>query len=73
MPPGRSPASRVGSLVGRTAWTVPDVGEIILRFVARRDSPVPGRHAVLIRRRSEPAPTFEDLDLAVASLFRRDR
>lgn len=51
------------------AWSVPAVGEIMVRFVARRDAPVPGRHAVLVRRQAEAAPTAEDLDEALAASF----
>jgi hypothetical protein len=37
--------------------------------VARRDVPVPGRHAVLVRRVSEPVPTVADLDEALTIAF----
>ena len=58
-----------GSVRGEAAWAVPDIGAVVLRYVARRDTPVPGRHAVRVRRRSEPPPTLADLDAAVAEVF----
>jgi PAS domain-containing protein len=58
-----------GVAEGETAWRVPDTGAVQLRFVARRDVPIPGRHAVLVRRRLEPRPTLEELDAAVEEAF----
>lgn len=60
---------REGTAEGETAWRVPDTGAVQLRFVARRDVPIAGRHAVLVRRRLEPPPTLADLDAAVAEAF----
>lgn len=58
-----------GTVSAETAWRVPEVGTVQLRFVARRDVPIEGRHAVLVRRRLDPAPTLEDLDAAVHEAF----
>lgn len=60
---------RQGWLTSDIAWSLPGVGEILVRVVARRDAPVVGRHAVLVRRHSDPAPTRADLDAAVAEAF----
>jgi PAS domain-containing protein len=60
---------RDGSVAGEAAWRVPETGTIQLRFVARRDVPIPGRHAVMVRRRLEAAPTLADLDSALAEAF----
>ena len=59
----------VGQAAGEAAWHVPENGRVYLRMVARRDVPVPGRHAVLVRRVSEPVPTFADLDEALTIAF----
>lgn len=61
---------RHDSLQGETALAVPDVGEIIVRVVAARDTPVPGRHAVMVRRADEPPPTLADLAAAIDEAFR---
>ena len=58
-----------GFVEGETAWRIPDVGAVRLRFVARRDIPIAGRHVVYVRRRLDPAPTRADLDAAVADAF----
>jgi hypothetical protein len=58
-----------GELAGDVAWSVPEIGEIMLRFVARRDAPVAGRHALLVRRQAEAAPTAADLDAALEASF----
>lgn len=58
-----------GSVTGETAWRVPDTGTVSLRFVARRDVPIAGRHAVIVRRRLDPPPTLADLEAAVAEAF----
>jgi hypothetical protein len=42
---------------------------VYLRYVARRDVPVPGRHVAFVRRRHEPPPGFDELDAAVAEAF----
>ncbi len=58
-----------GVVAGGMAWAVPGIGEILVRFVARRDTPVDGRHAVIVRRFQDPPPTADDLDRAVAEAF----
>jgi PAS domain-containing protein len=60
---------RDGSASGDSAWLVPDAGRVFIRFVARRDVPVPGRHVALVRRRHEPPPALAELDAAVAEAF----
>lgn len=60
----------VGESVGEARFVVPEAGEVLLRYAARRDVPVVGRHVVLVRRRHEPPPTLEDLEAAVAEAFR---
>ena len=61
-----------GEVIGEGATTVPDSGVVFLRFVARRDVPVEGRHTVLVRRMQEPAPTSADFDAAIAEAFPKD-
>src|SRR5688572_8870257 len=58
-----------GAAVGEAKWHVPDFGEVFLRYVARRDMPIPGRHTVLVHRWNEPAPTDADLDSALDAAF----
>ena len=58
-----------GTLAGESAWSVPDIGVVILRFVARRDVPIPGRHAVFVRRHHDPVPTLADLEDALREAF----
>ncbi len=58
-----------GTLEGESAWLVPPVGDVMVRYVARRDVPVPGRHTVLVRRWNEPTPTFADLEAAIEDAF----
>jgi PAS domain-containing protein len=58
-----------GQAAGEAAWLVPEHGRVYIRVVARRDVPVPGRHAVLVRRVSEPVPTVADLDEALTIAF----
>lgn len=58
-----------GEMAAESAWAVPDIGVVILRFVARRDVPIPGRHAVFVRRHSDPVPTQDDLDEALQAAF----
>ena len=60
-----------GFVEGDTAWRVEGTGTVQLRFVARRDVPIPGRHAVIVRRRLEPTPTRADLDAAIEEAFGR--
>jgi hypothetical protein len=59
----------LGSATGETGWSVPDVGSVAIHFAIARDRPVPGRHAMLVRRRHDPAPTTDDLDVALARAF----
>ena len=59
----------VGSVAGETTWRVPDEGEVFLRFLARKDEPIPGRHTVLVHRWNEPVPTDADLDAALDAAF----
>lgn len=49
--------------------SVPAIGEIVVRVVARRDTPAAGRHAVLVRRFQDPAPTNDDLNAALSGAF----
>jgi len=62
-----------GSVAGEAQWHVPDSGEVFLRYVARKDVPIPGRHTVLVHRWNEPVPTDEDLDAALDAAFPRHR
>ncbi len=58
-----------GFAAGEAIWHVPDAGEVFLRFVVRKDEPIPGRHTVLIHRWNEPVPTAADLDHALDAAF----
>ena len=58
-----------GVASGEAAWQVPAVGEVLIRYAARRDVPIPGRHAVVVARWHDRPPTSEDLDRAVAEAF----
>lgn len=60
---------RGGSVMGEAQWHVPDSGEVFIRYVARMDEPIPGRHTVLVHRWNEPAPTDADLDAALDVAF----
>jgi PAS domain-containing protein len=60
-----------GTATGEWAWAVPAVGAVLVSFAAGRDIPVPGRHALLVRRRHDPAPTTADLEAALAEAFPR--
>ncbi len=63
-----------GLVAGEAKWHVPDSGEVFLRYVARKDQPIPGRHTVLVHRWNETAPTEADLDAALDAAFpRRER
>jgi PAS domain-containing protein len=57
---------------GETAWAVPSGGHVMVRWHLRRDAPVHGRHALLIRRRHEPEPTAAAMDEALAEAFPLD-
>lgn len=58
-----------GTISGEATWVVPEAGRVFIRFVGRRDVPIPGRHAVLVRRVSEPMPTLADLETAIREAF----
>jgi PAS domain-containing protein len=58
-----------GWVVGEGSWVVPEAGEVFVRYVAARDRPIPGRHAVVVRRWNEPPPTFDDLEVALRAAF----
>jgi len=60
-----------GGATGSWAWSVPSIGAVMVSFVAGRDLPVPGRHALVVRRRHEPAPSPADLEAAIAEAFPR--
>ena len=59
----------VGFAEGEAKWYVPEAGEVFLRYVVRKDDPIPGRHTVLIHRWNEPVPTAADLDAALDAAF----
>lgn len=54
---------------GESAWTVPSGGEVMVRWILRRDAPVRGRHTILVRRRQDPEPTLPELEAALAETF----
>ncbi len=58
-----------GEAAGEAAWALPSGGHVMVRWRLRRDAPVQGRHALLIRRRQEPEPTAAQLDDALAEAF----
>jgi len=58
-----------GRVADETEWAVPDIGSVAIHFAAAADRPVPGRHAMIVRRRHDPAPTSDDLDVALADAF----
>jgi PAS domain-containing protein len=58
-----------GSVSGEGPWLVPDSGAVFIRYVAERDVPISGRHAVLVHRWHEPVPTIEDLHAALTEAF----
>ena len=58
-----------GDRAGRSAWSVPSGGSVIVHWRLRRDVPVRGRHTILVRRRLEPEPTSDELDAALAEAF----
>ena len=60
-----------GGATGSLAWSVPSIGAVMVSFAAGRDLPVPGRHALVVRRRHDPAPSPADLDAALAEAFPR--
>jgi PAS domain-containing protein len=58
-----------GALEGEASWDVPDIGSVLVRYLARRDTPIDGRHTVVVHRRHDPPPTADDLDRALAEAF----
>ena len=58
-----------GTFEGELGWAVPEVGTVVVRVAARRDTPIVGRHAVLVQRHHDPAPTLDDLDAIIARSF----
>jgi len=60
---------RNGSVAGEAKWQVSGAGEVFIRYRTRPDEPIHGRHAVLVHRWNEPAPTEGDLDAALATAF----
>ena len=62
---------QTGGAMGSWVWSVPDIGAVLVNVAAGRDIPVPGRHALLVRRRDEPAPTLVDVESALAVAFPR--
>jgi PAS domain-containing protein len=58
-----------GTVSGEGPWLVPDAGAVFIRYIAERDVPIVGRHAVLVHRWHEPAPTRADLEAALADAF----
>lgn len=59
-----------GAARGQAPWDVPDIGAVLVRYVARRDAPIAGRHAVIVRRHHDPVPTDADLETALTEAFR---
>jgi PAS domain-containing protein len=66
---GRATLRDAGSVAGEATWSVPEAGEVLVRFVARRDEPIPGRHTVLVHRWNAAPPTAPDLDAALDAAF----
>lgn len=60
---------RQGAVLGEAKWHVPESGEVFLRYAARKDVPIPGRHTVLVHRWNESAPTGANLDTALDAAF----
>ena len=58
-----------GGATGSWAWAVPAIGAVMVNFAAGRDRPVPGRHALVVRRRHDPAPSPSDVEAALAEAF----
>ena len=57
------------TLEGEASWDVPDVGSVLVRYLARRDVPIAGRHTVVVHRHQDPPPTVDDLERALAEAF----
>ena len=63
-----------GRVSGESSFLVPDTGAVFLRFIAKRDVPIVGRHTVLVHRWHEEPPTMDDLEHALDEAFPgRDR
>lgn len=60
---------RDGRVEAEARWHVPEVGRVFMRLFALRDVPIPGRHAVLVRRHHDSRPTESDFLAAVAEAF----
>jgi PAS domain-containing protein len=58
-----------GRASGEASYLVPDAGAVFLRYIARRDVPIVGRHTVLVHRWHEPVPTARDLEDALDQAF----
>jgi PAS domain-containing protein len=58
-----------GEISGEGPWLVPDSGAVFIRYIAARDVPIVGRHTVLVHRWHEPAPTADDLEVALREAF----
>jgi len=54
---------------GEAAWVVPSGGDVMIRWLLRRDAPVRGRHTILVRRRQDAEPTISELEAALAEAF----
>ena len=58
-----------GRASGEASYLVPDAGAVFLRYIAKRDVPIVGRHTVLVHRWHEPSPTAQDLEDALEQAF----
>jgi PAS domain-containing protein len=60
---------QAGRMSGDGEFLVPDAGAVFLRFIAKRDVPIVGRHTVLVHRWHELPPTMDDLEDALEVAF----
>jgi PAS domain-containing protein len=58
-----------GEVRGETALLRATGGEMLIHYLGRADTPVPGRHAVLLVPRNEPPPDQAAFDAAVRDAF----
>lgn len=58
-----------GRVEGEGSWLVPDAGAVFIRYTAKRDVPIVGRHTILVHRWHEEAPTHIDLETALHAAF----
>ena len=58
-----------GRVHGEGSWLVPDAGAVFIRYIAKRDVPIVGRHTILVHRWHEEPPTQHDLERAVHVAF----